>query len=392
MSEFDAIGGAAAGGLIAGAVEKPTGQAGEHHVACADCGTQTVGRFCHNCGNPSHVHRTLLHLGEELLHGVMHFDSRTWRTLPLLVFRPGKLTREWVHGKRTRYVSPLAVFLFTVFVIFMGLSYLPKPEATGIGEQAAAAAALAQRRTALANAEAVLAQATTASERNEAQGAVRDAQLEVQEMVGELNSLRTDGDSATDWKQKLAQDTHSGVFKINTGNKTLDEKIKHKLENPDLAIYKLQQTFYKFSFLLVPISIPFVALLFLWKPGFTLYDHGVFVLYSLTFMSLLILGLAGALRVGGLVESWAFAAAPFVIPAHMFFQLRGAYGLGLVATLWRTLVLLVFSAIALMLFILAILCWVPPEVALTRRKVTPASFFDSARLVSVRRLCHGARN
>ena len=150
MVALDAVGGAATGGLVASQFEKPTGQAGEHHTECADCGTETVGRFCHNCGNPSHVHRTLLHLGEELLHGVMHFDSRTWRTLPLLVLRPGRLTREWVLGKRTRYVSPLALFLFTIVVMFMAISYLPKPKEALGQEQAVASAKLMAQVTKLA--------------------------------------------------------------------------------------------------------------------------------------------------------------------------------------------------------------------------------------------------
>ena len=116
------------GGIISGAIEKPTGQAGEHHTTCADCGAEVTGRFCSNCGQAAHVHRTLLHLGEELLHGVMHFDGRFWRTLPLLVINPGRLTREWVQGRRTRYVSPLAMFLFTLFVMFFALSFMPHQE------------------------------------------------------------------------------------------------------------------------------------------------------------------------------------------------------------------------------------------------------------------------
>mgnify|MGYP003953343929 FL=1 len=115
--DIEGAGGAITGGLIAGAVEKPTGHAGEAgHGVCSDCGAATSGNFCANCGQATHVHRTLLHLGEELLHGVMHFDARVWRTLPLLAFNPGRLTREWVEGRRTRYVSPLAIFLFTLFV------------------------------------------------------------------------------------------------------------------------------------------------------------------------------------------------------------------------------------------------------------------------------------
>ena len=96
--DIEGAGGAITGGLIAGAIEKPAGQAGEAgHGVCSDCGAETSGNFCAHCGQPTHVHRTLLHLGEELLHGVMHFDARVWRTLPLLALNPGRLTREWVQ-------------------------------------------------------------------------------------------------------------------------------------------------------------------------------------------------------------------------------------------------------------------------------------------------------
>lgn len=328
MVDLEAVGGAATGGLIASTSEKPAGQAGEHHNVCADCGTETVGRFCHNCGNPSHVHRTLLHLGEELLHGVMHFDSRTWRTLPLLAFRPGKLTREWVMGKRARYVSPLAIFLFTVFVMFMLLSYMPRPKA-GPVERAVAATELARQNT----------------------GPV-EVRAATQIVAGGAGRPRVV--SSANWKEEVAAAARRGELNFDLGDEKLNEKVRHKLENPDLAIYKLQQTFYKFSFLLIPISIPFVAVLFLGKREVTLYDHGVFVLYSLTFMSLLVMALVFAGRAGDRVESWAFAIAPFIVPAHMFFQLRGAYGLGVFGALWRTLLLLVFAAVALCLFVLAI--------------------------------------
>lgn len=351
MVDLDAVGGAATGGLIAGAIEKPTGKAGEHHSLCADCGTETVGRFCHNCGNAAHVHRTLLHLGEELLHGVMHFDSRTWRTLPKLLFRPGQLTREWCLGKRTRYVSPLAIFLFTVFVMFMLLSYAPAPAESEIGEQAVATADLARRNTELANARAALHDASPAA-RAAAEVAVRVAEKNVDRAKGRIG--RGNGAPLDEIKKELEAEGKNQLG-FSTGSKKLDEKIQKKIENPELAIYKLQQTFYKFSFLLIPISIPFVALLFVWKRGFTLYDHGVFVLYSLTFMSLLIMVVAALGRVGGPVAALAVAAVPFVVPMHMYYQLQGAYGLRWWSTLWRTWFLLIFSSIALTFFLLAIL-------------------------------------
>jgi hypothetical protein len=53
----------------------------------------------------------LLHLTEEVLHGVLHFETKGWRTLPLLVARPGLLTRRYIDGQRTRYVPPLHMFV-----------------------------------------------------------------------------------------------------------------------------------------------------------------------------------------------------------------------------------------------------------------------------------------
>jgi hypothetical protein len=345
--DLDAVGGAATGGLIASAIEKPSGVAGAHQNPCADCGTKTVGRFCHNCGNPSHVHRTLLQLGEELLHGVMHFDSRAWRTLPLLAFRPGKLTREWVMGKRARYVSPLALFLFTVFVMFMALSYAPAPKQAVLERRDFTAAEIAKLRTDVAKARAAL-EGVGPEQRPLLYKAVEAAEQRVKAAEpGRATALASPGSG--DWKARLAEGVRSGEFTIGTGNKALDKKLREKAENPEFAIYKLQQTFYKFSFLLVPISIPFVALLFVWKRGVTLYDHGVFVLYSLTFMSALIMVGAVSDRLG-LQTGWLVLAPP----AHMFFQIKGAYGLGWFSALWRTVLLQLFCVIALGLFILSV--------------------------------------
>jgi hypothetical protein len=97
-----------------------------------------------------------------------------------------------------------------------------------------------------------------------------------------------------------------------------------------------------------------VALLFLWKKGFTLYDHGVFVLYSMTFMSMLIMVMFGLARVGGPVAGTIAGLLPFAVPTHMFFQLKGAYGLKTFSALWRTFFLLIFAFLALGLFVVAV--------------------------------------
>ena len=361
MVDIEATGGLVTGGLIATAIERSAGKAGEedqdHH--CSDCGETVTKNFCPNCGQPTHVHRSLMHLGEELLHGVLHFDARIWRTLPLLIGNPGRLTREWIEGMRTRYVSPLGLFLFTVFLMFFVLSFTagqvleqaPLPERLAAARTAAADAkenlAAAQARTGTAKATrgelAGLGAAVTATE-----GAVRALE------EPQAAAPRADGLAPGSWQASLADAVHSGDIHIGIGDEKAQEKMLHKLGNPDLAVYKLQQTAYKFAFLLVPLSIPFVWLLFAWKRGFTWYDHGVFVLYSLTFMSIfaMVMGFLG--RLGGFGATLA-SLATLGVPVHMFAQLKGAYGLSIFSALWRTVALLVFCVIVITLFLIAIL-------------------------------------
>lgn len=360
MVDIDAAGGAATGGLIASVLERPTGHAGDAEGNCTDCGRPVEGNFCAHCGQPTHVHRTVLHLIEEVLHGVVHFDGRIWRTLPLLALNPGKLTREWIQGRRTRYVSPLAIFLFSVFLMFFVFSFTgslnPTMSELTPEERAAATEALTEARANLTEAR------TAASARPDSEAlatTVKARETEVTLLEGRLGvgtgEKRADGLVGGSWQAVLHDLVASGNLKVSLGNEALNHKVEKKLLNPDLALYKVQQTAYKFSFLLIPISIPFLALMFAWKRGVTLYDHGVFVIYSLTAVSILFLLTAGlgALWSGfGVIGGLALV---FGLPVHMFAQLKGTYGLSIFSALWRTVALLFFAILASTLFVLAII-------------------------------------
>jgi len=130
----------------------------------------------------------------------------------------------------------------------------------------------------------------------------------------------------------------------------LNGQFKEAAENPELLFYKLKTDAYKFSWALIPISVPFVWLLFPFSRRFRLYDHTVFVTYSLAFMMLLIIGMSlwGAAGLPGV----GFAA--LYPPFHMYRDLKGAYRLTRFGALWRTGVLLLFTAIALSLFAMAV--------------------------------------
>ncbi len=68
----------------------------------------------------------------------------------------------------------------------------------------------------------------------------------------------------------------------------VEEAWKRAQANPQLAIYQLKNAAYKFSWLLIPLSLPSMWLLFPFSRHFRLYDHVVFVTYLLGFMTLLV--------------------------------------------------------------------------------------------------------
>lgn len=367
MDSIEAAGGLITGGLIAKLLSRRESRrsetAEEHPGICSDCGAPVTGKYCSECGQPTHVHRSLLHLGEEMLHGVLHFDARLWRTLPLLAINPGRLTREWVAGKRTRYVSPLAMFLFSVFLMFFVFSFsgaLEPKIVTPLPDRIAEARTeLDAARTELSEAE-LAAAASPGSEALALAASATRGEVEARErrlaaLTGPgAEAARADGLTPGSWQAEMADAVQDDRVRVRGDSKWV-EKVMHKLSNPDLLLYKIQQTAYKFSFLLIPLSIPFVALLFLWRRGSTLYDHGVFVLYSLTAMSILVMITSILAPIWSGFAVLSGLAFTLGVPAHMFAQLKGAYQLSWFSAAWRTVLLLIFCVFALTAFVLSII-------------------------------------
>lgn len=455
--ELEAAGAAVTAGLAAGALEGRESRL-PVHGPCANCGAQTVGNYCHACGQAAHVHRTLGHMLEEFLHGIWHFDTKAWRTLPLLIFRPGTLTRDYVYGKRARYISPLALFLLTIFLMFFAFSWIKAPwnepptgqtlaqarsERTEVRTDLAKASAdMAIAQTRLDRADAAEAEARLAADGVRLERALREvegARIQHAQAQTALSALEKDnaalealltrsdryGEALSNAKPKLIQRAQeaeaasegvkaaglrallerlerqeasvasgaalikdipaadiaingeslnidalgageaspssffeeikraeeAGKIKVNTGNKVWNKKIHAKLANPELGLYKIQNTAYKYSFLLVPISLPFIWLMFAWKRDVTLFDHTVFILNALSFVSLLLIVLLGLGALPFNVEIFIGLLACIGIPVHTFFHLKGAYALGWIGAICRTLYLLIAAAFCLSVFV-----------------------------------------
>jgi hypothetical protein len=91
----------------------------EMPAACASCGHPLGGAYCSRCGeealDPSKL--TLRHFfTQTLVHELFNLDGKIWRTLGLLLFRPGFLALEYSIGRRRPYVNPLRVLIVAIVV------------------------------------------------------------------------------------------------------------------------------------------------------------------------------------------------------------------------------------------------------------------------------------
>ena len=345
MSESEIIGDIAQGALTARALAPGHGEGTDRKSqgsACLNCGAVLTGCYCHNCGQSGHVHRTLSSFLHDFLHGAFHFEGKIWRTIPALAFRPGKMTRAYIDGKRARYVSPMALFLFSLFLMFavvkqFGMDFTNAATVNvngttlkGIAANKAEIVRLQQKRAKLLS---------EGKPIYGIDGEIAGPQSGIDAMEKMRNPVNL----------SLGPDDKSKVY---SNIPAIDASIREAKANPQLAIFKLQSNAYKFAWLLIPISVPFIWLLFPFSRRFGLYDHTVFVTYSLCMMMILlaVITIGAAAGITGAAQVLSVAAL-----LHIYKHVRYTYMLTRWGTVWRTAAICAFALVAIVLFGLAMM-------------------------------------
>jgi len=87
---------------------------------CLNCGTELNGPFCYYCGQPDrNFMRFFPALLRDLMEDLFDLDSRFMRTLKPLLFKPGRLTRDYMNGRRFRYTPPMRLYIFSSIAFFL---------------------------------------------------------------------------------------------------------------------------------------------------------------------------------------------------------------------------------------------------------------------------------
>ena len=96
---------------------------------CLNCGTEVAERFCSHCGQENTEPReNFWQLLVHFFNDFTHFDGKFFSTIRVLLLQPGKLTREYIAGRRAGYLHPIRMYLFISFAFFILQYLIPSPE------------------------------------------------------------------------------------------------------------------------------------------------------------------------------------------------------------------------------------------------------------------------
>jgi hypothetical protein len=102
-----------------------------HHLRkekrCLNCSNTVEQRYCGNCGQENiEPRQTFGHLLAHFFEDLTHYEGKFWGTLRHLFFKPAYLTKEFIAGKRNKYLPPVRLYIFASFITFLLMGIIPE--------------------------------------------------------------------------------------------------------------------------------------------------------------------------------------------------------------------------------------------------------------------------
>ncbi|MEJ7627017.1 MAG: DUF3667 domain-containing protein [Ferruginibacter sp.] len=87
---------------------------------CLNCNARVAGRYCHICGQENtEIKESTWQLVTHFFNDITHFDGKFFSTLRYLLFKPGFVSTEYIHGRRASYLNPIRMYIFTSALFFL---------------------------------------------------------------------------------------------------------------------------------------------------------------------------------------------------------------------------------------------------------------------------------
>ena len=233
--ELETAGAASIGGLTTRQSADLSGQ------PCRNCGAEVTERYCTVCGQlAASFHRPILSLVGETIADTFTLDGRLARTVPVLLFKPGRLTKNYTEGKRARYVPPFRLFLLASLLFYLILfAVVPPGQFINIDDETRDQ--ITQEIT---------------------EGQVERAATQVQETA----------------RERL-ENANIHVEAPDEIRGDIENQIVTVLNNPDQFAAQLENWLPRLSILMVPLTVIALVILHFWRRSIYVYDHAIHALH-----------------------------------------------------------------------------------------------------------------
>jgi len=312
--------------------------AGTH---CLNCGAPLAGDFCHDCGQSAQsLRRPFWALLGESLETLFSLDSRAARTLPALIFRPGRVTRAYLDGQRARFIPPFRLYVLASLVFFV---LLPLVMGQGLSIVPGGAQNFSEARDQIEK-------AYTAGDMDEEEykDAIRG--------LDEVETLWRRGPTAftpqpptppgeeetpalpeDDWAGFMPKEALDAVREAGAQGDEEAARFAEVMDNPGRLEDATREWIPRLMFVMLPVYALLLALVYLWRRQFLFFDH---LIVSLHFHSALFLAMALGMMASYLVGAGWVTLALLVYSNWYLYRLnRVVYGRGRFTSVLRVLTL-----------------------------------------------------
>ena len=284
---------------------------------CLNCGTIVQGRYCQVCGQENIVPKeSLWGLVSHFFQDITHFDGKFFSTGKLLLQRPGFLPKEYIAGRRARYLHPIRMYVFSsavFFLIFYSLFNVNNWNIGGSGRKKDRTENLKQaKRDALDNAKTAkdseVVEQTFALigslpvpvnievDNSDTSVRVRDRDEDDVNLFSFRKTFVNAYDTRAEYdsiQARLPADERDGWFQRQLEYRDIEFKKRYGDDESRLykdVIDKFMHTFPYLLFISLPLYALFLKLLYIRRKQFYFADHALWLiyLYIFTFLWLLI--------------------------------------------------------------------------------------------------------
>jgi hypothetical protein len=348
---------------------------------CLNCNAEVAGRFCQVCGQENlEPKESFWTLATHFVHDLTHFDGKFFSTLKYLLFKPGYLSQEYLRGKRTSYLHPIRMYVFTsaiFFLIFTNFYKLVDQETT---EKKPVAQEIAQLEKTRVKLKSTIAKFDSSSDQDD----IKESKTKYEQLAKDIETLKKDStkrdsipsllkedkeyfnandlevDRTTEAQydsaqHALAPEKRDNIFIQNLKRKAYVVNVKYGYDNKKIkeaAIEKFLHLFPQMLFVSMPLFALILQLLYIRRKQIFYVNHVVFTihLYCATFiLTLSALILNSTLKLVHFPNRFFGLAAYIIVCIYWYKAIRKFYEQTRMKTILKYVILLMLNFFLMLL-------------------------------------------